>query len=128
MQILRMSLSIGKREDRWKWIFTPHGDYTVWNCAALEQLFRRSVSGSFAERMNFWLRGVTKHDLELFLTICWFIWLGRNDKVWNNVQFDAVKIAAKGFQYNLERLRMCTSLPPRTVLMEPSSFLRVVQV
>lgn len=83
----------------------------VWGCASLEHIVQSRAANSFADFMANLLQQEPNSAVELFLTICWFIWLGRNDKVWQGTNFNAAQVASKGFQYleEVERIRTINS-------------------
>lgn len=83
----------------------------VWDFATLDQLRNDREGESFSELFSSLARQQPKAVMELFLTICWFIWSGQNAVVWRGERFDASKVAVKSFQYleELEKLREVSS-------------------
>lgn len=78
----------------------------VWSCAMLDGSVRGHEEQSFSELVSMLLNKESQAWMELWLTICWFIWIGRNNLIWRKRRFDAAQTAANSFRYMEELQRM----------------------
>ncbi|XP_074352508.1 uncharacterized protein LOC141691641 [Apium graveolens] len=53
----------------------------------------------FSEWFQRTLSGQSRTSSAKIVTLCWSIWRARNDLVWNNRRWMAMKIVAKGWEY-----------------------------